>query len=171
MKFCDVKKGAGEKSVPFHLEKKSSSYYLDVKNIFVAIHRSFAQGGKIMKKLAVNSEKAPAAIGPYSHANIAGDLVFVSGQLPVKAGKLITDDIGEATRACMENIRLILEAAGSSLDKCLKCTIYLCNLGDFGKVNEVYGSYFTSDYPARVCVEVSALPKGAAVEIAAIACK
>ena len=89
-----------------------------------------------MKKLAVNSEKAPAAIGPYSHANIAGDLVFVSGQLPVKEGKLITDDIGEATKACMENIRLILEAAGSSLDKCLKCTIYLCNLGDFGKVNE-----------------------------------
>lgn len=171
MKVCDVKKSAGEKSVLFHLEKRSSSYYLDDKKHFEAVHRSFAQGGNIMTKLAVNSEKAPAAIGPYSHANIAGDLVFVSGQLPVKEGKLITDDIGEATKACMENIRLILEAAGSSLDKCLKCTIYLCNLGDFGKVNEVYGSYFTADYPARVCVEVSALPKGAAVEIAAIACK
>ena len=171
MKVCDVKKSAGEKSVLFHLEKRCSSYYLDDKKHFEAVHRSFAQGGNIMTKLAVNSEKAPAAIGPYSHANIAGDLVFVSGQLPVKEGKLITDDIGEATKACMENIRLILEAAGSSLDKCLKCTIYLCNLGDFGKVNEVYGSYFTADYPARVCVEVSALPKGAAVEIAAIACK
>lgn len=125
-----------------------------------------------MSKVAVNSANAPEAIGPYSHANTAGDLVFVSGQLPVDAeGQLILDDIQEATKACMENIRHILEAAGSSMDKILKCTIYLTDLGLFGQVNEAYGSFFSSDFPARVCIEVSALPKGATIEIDAIAVK
>lgn len=125
-----------------------------------------------MSKTAVNSEKAPAAIGPYSHANVAGQIVYVSGQLPVNAeGELITDDIQAAAKACMENIRHILDASGSSLENILKCTIYLTDLGLFGQVNEAYGSFFQGDYPARVCVEVSALPKGAKIEIDAIAVK
>lgn len=124
-----------------------------------------------MNKQAINSEKAPAAIGPYSHSNVADPFIFVSGQLPVANGELIVDDIEKATAACMDNIKFIVEAAGSNMDRILKCTIYLTNLGDFGKVNEVYGSYFKEAFPARVCVEVSALPKGAAVEIDAIALK
>ena len=122
-----------------------------------------------MSKKAVNSEKAPAAIGPYSHACVSGSTVYVSGQLPVREGQLIQDDIAEATKACMENISYILEAAGSSMDKVLKSTIYLTDLSDFSIVNEAYGSFFKDQFPARVCVEVSSLPKGAKVEIDAIA--
>lgn len=123
-----------------------------------------------MKKSVVNSEKAPAAIGPYSHAALAGDLIFVSGQLPINAeGVLVLDDVSKATEACMENIKKILQAAGSSMEQCLKLSIFLTDMGDFAKVNEVYGRYFDKDYPARACVQVAALPKGAHVEIEAIA--
>lgn len=121
-------------------------------------------------KEVFNSPKAPAAVGPYSHAAIAGDLIFVSGQLPVLEGE-VKKDVEEAAKACMENIKAVLEGIGSSMDKIIKCTIFLTDLGDFAKVNEVYGSYFEGDYPARVCVEVSALPKGVNVEIDAIASK
>lgn len=122
-----------------------------------------------MSKEAINVPQAPAAIGPYSHANVAGNLVFVSGQLPVKDGQLETQDIQAACRNCMDNIAAILDGAGSSLAKAVKLTIYLTDLADFAQVNEVYGSYFSGDYPARVCLQVSALPKGAAIEIDCIA--
>lgn len=121
-----------------------------------------------MKK-AINCETAPAAVGPYSHANIAGNLVFVSGQLPVKDGKLETEDISQATKNCMENISMILKECGSDLEKIVRCNIYLTDLALFGEVNEAYGSFFKDNYPSRVCVEVSALPKGATVEIDCIA--
>lgn len=121
-----------------------------------------------MKK-AINCETAPAAVGPYSHANVVGNLVFVSGQLPVKDGKLETEDITQATKNCMENISMILQECGSDLDKIVRCNIYLTDLGQFGEVNEAYGSFFKDNYPSRVCVEVSALPKGARVEIDCVA--
>lgn len=125
--------------------------------------------GEQMKK-AINASNAPEAIGPYSHANVSGNLVFVSGQLPIDDnGQLVLEDPGKACKACMKNIQKILVAAGSSLEQVVKCTIYLTNLADFGAVNEAYGSFFEKDYPSRVCVQVSALPKGATCEIDAIA--
>ncbi|MDO5033570.1 MAG: Rid family detoxifying hydrolase [Eubacteriales bacterium] len=122
-----------------------------------------------MSKVAINVPQAPEAIGPYSHANVVGDLVFVSGQMPIKDGQLEMDDIQQACRNCMDNIAKILDGAGSSMAKAAKFTIYLTDLADFAAVNEVYGSYFSGDYPARVCIQVSALPKGAAIEIDCIA--
>lgn len=124
-----------------------------------------------MKKISINSPEAPAAIGPYSHANMAGDLIFVSGQLPIRAGELVADDPADAARAAMENIGAILKEAGSDFDHVLRCTVYLTDLSNFAAVNEVYAEFFSEHYPARVCFEVSGLPKGALVEIDAIAVK
>lgn len=121
-----------------------------------------------MKK--IETTKAPGAIGPYSQAILEGNLIFVSGQLPLdpETGDLKLD-IQEATKQSLENIKAILEEAGSGLDKVVKTTIFITNMKDFPLVNEVYGSYFTDHKPARSCVEVMSLPKGANVEIEAIA--
>ncbi len=124
-----------------------------------------------MSKITVHCEKAPKAIGPYSHANIAGNLVFVSGQLPVKDGVLEKEDISKATGYCMENIASILESAGSSLAEAVKLTIYLTDMKQFSLVNEAYGKFFEGNYPSRVCIEVAALPQGVSVEIDCIAVK
>lgn len=121
-------------------------------------------------KNILHSDKAPAAIGPYSQAAEAHGLVFVSGQLPIANGLLIVDDMTAATKACMENIKAILAEKGYTLANVLKCTIYLTDLNDFATVNEAYGAFFEGDYPARVCVEVAALPKGAKIEVDAFAC-
>lgn len=121
-----------------------------------------------MKKEAFIAKNAPSAIGPYSHANIAGDLIFVSGQLPLKNGELQTD-IKEATRACLENLKNILEEAGSDLDHVVKTLVFLSNMSDFAAMNEVYGEYFTSNCPARSAIAVKELPKNAIVEIEAVA--
>ena len=120
-----------------------------------------------MKK-AVTSEKAPAAIGPYSQAIETEGLIFVSGQLPVENG-VMPEDIAAQTRASLNNVKAILEAAGSDLSKVVKTTVFLKDMGDFGGMNEVYASFFTEPYPARVCFEVARLPKDAKVEIEAIA--
>ena len=121
-----------------------------------------------MNKKAIIVDGAPAAIGPYSHANIVGDLVFVSGQLPLADGELITDIPG-ATKAALDNLKIILEGAGSSLDKCVKVTVYLTDMNDFAAMNEVYATFFTQNEPARSAFEVAGLPKGAVLEIEAIA--
>lgn len=121
-----------------------------------------------MKKEAINVEKAPAAIGPYTHANMFGDLVFTSGQLPLVNGEL-EQDPALAAKACLENLKVILEGCGSSLDQCLKVTIFVEDMNDFATINEVYGQYFTENQPARSCVQVAKLPKGATVEMEAIA--
>lgn len=125
-----------------------------------------------MKLNAVQTDLAPAAVGPYSQGMEVGDFIFTSGQIPAdpKTGELKTE-IKEATKQSMENVKAILEEAGTSLDKAIKMTIYITNMDDFGSVNEVYGSYFKDHKPARSCVEVAALPKGAIVEIEAIALK
>ncbi|RMF57617.1 MAG: RidA family protein [Calditrichaeota bacterium] len=124
-----------------------------------------------MAKKAISTSEAPAAIGPYSQAIAAGPFLFVSGQIALDpgTGDLVDGDVRAQTQRVMENIRGVLEAAGSSLDAVVKCTIYLKNLADFGSVNETYARFFTAEPPARATVEVSRLPKGVDVEIDAIA--
>jgi 2-iminobutanoate/2-iminopropanoate deaminase len=124
-----------------------------------------------MDTKVVMSSDAPAAVGPYSQAVVAGGLIFVSGQLPIDpaTGAFPSEDIKELTRQSMKNLGAILKEAGSSMDKVVKTTIYLKDLADFAAVNEVYASFFKGSYPARSCFEVAGLPKGAKVEIEAIA--
>lgn len=124
-----------------------------------------------MTKRVVSTEKAPAAIGPYSQAIKSGDLLFMSGQIPIdpKTGNLVAGDIDAETRRVMDNIGAVLSAAGAKFENLVKTTIYLTDLGDFAAVNRVYASYFSLDPPARATVQVSALPRGARVEIEAIA--
>ena len=119
----------------------------------------------------ISTEKAPAAIGPYSQGMNIGDLVFTSGQLPIDmaTGELVMDDIKKATKASLENVKAILETAGSSMEKTIKLTIFISDMNNFAMVNEVYGEYFTDHKPARSCVEVARLPKDALIEIEAIA--
>ena len=114
---------------------------------------------------------APEAVGPYSHAVRAGGLLFCSGQIPLdpESGELVGDSPAEQARRCLENLSVVAAAAGASLsDDAVKLTIYLTDIGAFADVNEVYGSFFESDPPARVAFGVAALPKGAQVEIDAI---
>ncbi len=125
-----------------------------------------------MNKEIISTKKAPSAIGPYSQGMIVGDLVFTSGQIPLnpESGELVTE-ISKATVQVMVNLSAVLEAAGSSLEKVIKTTIFLQDLNDFEKVNEIYGDYFKDNLPARSCVQVAKLPKGATIEIEAIAIK
>lgn len=119
----------------------------------------------------IQTQKAPAAVGPYSQANEVNGLIFTSGQLPIipESGELINDDIKKATARSLENIKEILQEAGSSLDKVVKVNIFLKDMNDFSSVNEVYSEYFTTNKPARSCVEVSKLPKDGIIEIEAVA--
>jgi 2-iminobutanoate/2-iminopropanoate deaminase len=121
----------------------------------------------------VTSLSAPAAIGPYSQAIDAGDFVFLSGQVPIdpKTGDLVTGDIAVQTERVLDNLGAVLEAAGCSFADVVKTTIYLTDLGDFQTVNATYAKRFSSAPPARATVQVAALPKGARVEIDAIARK
>jgi 2-iminobutanoate/2-iminopropanoate deaminase len=123
-----------------------------------------------MGKQAVATDGAPAAIGPYSQAIVVGQTVYCSGQIPLTpAGELVTGDIATQTRQVLDNLAAVLAAAGGGLAEVVKTTIYCTDLGDFATINEVYGSYFASPAPARATVQVAALPKGAAVEIEAVA--
>lgn len=123
-----------------------------------------------MNKKIVSTNNEPGAIGPYSQGVIVGNLVYTSGQIPInpKTGELETD-IRLATKQSMENVKAILEEAGTSINNVIKTTIFLKDLNDFTAVNEVYGSYFVENKPARSCVEVAKLPKDAVIEIEAIA--
>ena len=125
-----------------------------------------------MKKV-INTTEAPEAIGPYSQAIVAGNLIFVSGQIPLHpfTGELIKDDITVATNLVMENIGAILAAAKVDYKDIVKTSIFLTNINDFAEVNEVYASYFEDNFPARETVQVAALPKGVSVEISVIAAK
>ena len=119
----------------------------------------------------INTKKAPAAIGPYSQAVSTESLVFVSGQIPVEpaTGNLVTGDIKAQTRQVLNNLKEVLTAAGSSLEKVVKTTVFIMNMDEFPNVNEVYAEFFAAEPPARACVEISRLPKGVDVEIQAIA--
>ena len=122
-----------------------------------------------MKK-QVNTSSAPAAIGPYSQGVIAGNLLFVSGQIPINPadGSLVSDSLESQANQVFENLRAIIQEAGTSFEHVLKLTIYLTDLENFAAVNKVMENYFSQPYPARATVEVSRLPKDVAVEIDAI---
>ena len=124
-----------------------------------------------MEKREVKTDKAPKPVGPYSQAVIVGDFVFCSGQIAINTwtGELVKDDIESETRQVMENLKAVLTSAGSSLDRVVKTTIFLKNIDDFARVNEIYGSYFGEIPPARSTVQAANLPKGVRVEIDCIA--
>lgn len=124
-----------------------------------------------METRIVTTGSAPEPVGPYSQAVIAGHFVFCSGQIAIdpSTGEIVTDSIENETAQVMDNLSAVLEAAGSSFARAVKMTIYVTNMGDFGRINEVYGTYFGDNPPARATVEVSALPKGVNVEIDCVA--
>lgn len=118
----------------------------------------------------VNTDKAPSAVGPYSQAVRVGDLLFTAGQIPLRPdGTLVDGDVRSQTRQVMENLSQVLQAGGSSLERVVKCTCFLADMNDFAAVNEVYGSYFGDEPPARSAVQVARLPKDVGIEIEAIA--
>lgn len=122
-------------------------------------------------KTVISTPNAPGAIGPYSQAIKVGELLFLSGQLGIdpKTGE-ITGDVAAQTKQALTNAKAILEAAGSTMDKVVKTTVFLSDIGNFAAMNEVYGTFFTAgSYPARSAFEVAALPKGALVEIELVA--
>ena len=124
-----------------------------------------------LERQTVDAPGAPAAVGPYSHAVKAGELLFCSGQVALdpQSGELRGDSAAEQTRLALQNLAAVCEAAGTSLDRAIRCTLFLTDLaGAWTEVNEAYGSFFASDPPARVTIGVAALPKGADVEIDAI---
>lgn len=123
-----------------------------------------------MKKI-INTESAPAAIGPYSQSVLAGNILFISGQLPIdpETGKFAGNNIKSQTEQSLKNIENILKKIGCTMDSVVKTTVLLNDMGDFAKMNEVYAKFFTKDYPARAAYEVAKLPKDALVEIEAVA--
>ena len=124
-----------------------------------------------MSKTVVSTAGAPGAIGPYSQAIRAGELLFLSGQIPLDpaTGQLVSGSIEDETRQVMRNLEAVLKAGGATFDHVVRTTIYLTDLGDFAAVNQVYGTHFTAAPPARATVQVAALPRGARVEIDAVA--
>lgn len=125
-------------------------------------------------KQILNTEKAPLAIGPYSQGVDTGNLLFLSGQLPIcpEKGDIVAQDIEGQTKQSLENVKAILESAGCTMDDVAKTTVYLADIADFGKMNAVYEGFFTEgNYPARSAFQVAALPKNALVEIEVVAVK
>ena len=124
-----------------------------------------------MSKEIINTSNAPAPIGPYNQATKANNMLLVSGQIPADptTGAIITESIEAETHQVMKNIEAILTEAGLDFSHVMKCSIFISDMNNFSRINEVYGSYFTSDYPARECVEVARLPKDVNVEISVIA--
>jgi 2-iminobutanoate/2-iminopropanoate deaminase len=119
----------------------------------------------------INTEHAPAAIGPYSQGVVASGLLFVSGQIPLdpKTGEIAVGGIAAQTKQVLDNLKAIVEAAGSQMGNIVKVTIYIVDMQQFAVVNQIYGTYFSAPFPARACVEVSQLPKGVEIEMDAIA--
>ncbi len=120
-----------------------------------------------MIRETVSTDKAPKAIGPYAQAIKAGEFIYTAGQIPIdpQSGNLIAGGIAEQARQVLENLKAVLEAAGSSLEKVVKATVFLKNMADFAALNEVYGEYLGAAKPARSTVAVAELPRGALVEI------
>ena len=115
----------------------------------------------------INSDRAPKAVGPYSHATIINNTLYVSGQLPLdpETMKFVSEDVAEQAKQSIENAKAIIEEAGATLEQVARVGIFITNMADFAKINEVYASYFSDHKPARACVEVSKLPLGAQVEM------
>ena len=125
---------------------------------------------EIMKEI-ISTDKAPAAIGPYSQAVKIGGLLFISGMIPIDpaTNTLVEGGIEVQAERALENVKALLEASGTSMDKVVKTVVFIKNMDDFAKVNEIYAKYFTSNYPARSCVEVARLPKDVLIEMEAVA--
>jgi len=123
-----------------------------------------------LDRTTINADDAPPALGPYSHAVRSGNLVFISGQVPLdpETGTLVEGDAGAQAERCLLNLELVARAAGGDLGGAVRCGIFLTDMADFAAVNEVYGRYFEDSQPARATVEVSGLPLGAKVEIEAV---
>ena len=123
-----------------------------------------------MKEI-ISTDKAPAAIGPYSQAVKVGNLLFTSGMIPInpETNTLVEGGIEVQAERALQNVKALLEASGTSMDKVVKTVVFIKNMDDFAKVNEIYAKYFTSDFPARSCVEVARLPKDVLIEMEAIA--
>jgi len=124
-----------------------------------------------MNKQAINTVNAPTAIGPYQQAIKAGELIYTAGQIPIdpKTGEFVSGGIVEQTRQVLDNLKAVLAAGGSSLDRVVKATVFLKNMADFGAMNEVYAEYLGESKPARSTVAVAELPRGALVEIDLVA--
>ena len=125
-----------------------------------------------MEKTVISTDKAPAAIGPYSQAVEVNGIIYTSGMIPVipETGEIVSG-IENQARQALTNVKSLLESAGSSMDKVIKTTVFIKNMDDFAKVNEVYATFFTGAFPARSCVEVARLPKDVLIEMEAIALK
>ncbi len=123
-----------------------------------------------MKEI-IATDKAPAAIGPYSQAVKVGNLLFTSGMIPIDpaTNTLVEGGIEVQAERALQNVKALLESSGTSMDKVVKTVVFIKNMDDFAKVNEIYAKYFTSDFPARSCVEVARLPKDVLIEMEAIA--
>lgn len=124
-----------------------------------------------MKKTVISTSKAPTAIGPYEQGIKVGSFIFTSGQIPInpETNELVGDKIEDETRQVLKNLSEVLQAGGSSLDNAIKITVYLKDMSNFARMNEIYQSFFPRNKPARTCVEVSELPKGVGVEMDAVA--
>ena len=126
-----------------------------------------------MDRIITNTEKAPKAIGPYSQANLVGNLIFTSGQIPINpiTGEIVSDDLKLQSIQVLDNLKAVLEASGSSMDNVIKTTVFIKDMNDFTVINGIYAEYFSEPFPSRSCVEVSRLPKDVKIEIEAIAIK
>ena len=122
-------------------------------------------------KRVITAKNAPEAIGPYSHANIFGAMIFTSGQLPVKDGNIVNGGITEQSQQSLLNLKYVLEASHADMTSVVKTTCYLSDINDFRAFNEVYKTFFKADFPARSCFAVKELPMGALIEVEAIACR
>ena len=122
-------------------------------------------------KTIISTPKAPAAIGPYSQAVLVNGMLFTSGVIPIdpETNTLVEGDVTVQARQAIGNLKNLIEASGSSMDKVVKTTVFIKDMNDFGKINGIYKDFFTSDFPARSCVEVARLPKDVLIEIEAIA--
>ena len=122
-------------------------------------------------KTIITTPKAPAAIGPYSQAILVNGMLFTSGVIPIdpETNTLVQGDVEAQARQAIGNLKNLIEASGSSMEKVVKTTVFIKDMNDFGKINDIYKEFFTSDFPARSCVEVARLPKDVLIEIEAIA--
>ena len=122
-------------------------------------------------KTIISTPKAPAAIGPYSQAVLVNGMLFTSGVIPIdpETNTLVEGDVTVQARQAIGNLKNLIEASGSSMDKVVKTTVFIKDMNDFGKINDIYKDFFTSDFPARSCVEVARLPNDVLIEIEAIA--
>ncbi|MCI8377228.1 MAG: RidA family protein [Lachnospiraceae bacterium] len=124
-------------------------------------------------KTEISTKNAPTAIGPYSQAIEANGMVYTSGMIPIdpQTGELVTGSVEQQAEQVFSNLRALIEASGSSMDKVVKTVVFIKNMDDFGAINAIYEKYFTEPYPARSCVEVARLPKDVALEAEAVALK